>query len=308
MPFEDYYQVLGVERGASPDEIRASYRRLARRYHPDRNREAGAEERFKKVGEAYEVLKDPEKRALYDRFGERWRQAEAAGAAGAEGPGFEEIRFEDLGGSGLGGLGSIFERIFRGASGGAPFGGDPAGGWTARGADREARLTLDLEEAARGGEREITLEEPGGGGRRTLRARFPRGVRPGQRIRLSGQGGPGLGGGPPGDLFLRVEIAPHARFRLEGDALHTTLDLPPWVAALGGEVSVPTLDGSVRVKVPEGSSSGRRIRLRGKGFPRPGGGVGDLYAEIRIVLGGPPSERARRLYQELAAEARAKVA
>lgn len=308
MPFEDYYRVLGIGRDAGPDEIRASYRRLARRYHPDRNSEAGAEDRFKKVSEAYEVLKDPEKRALYDRFGERWRQAEAAGAAGAAGPGFEEIRFEDLGGAGLGGLGSIFERVFRGASADGRFGGDPGGGWSARGADREARLVIDLEEAARGGEREIALEEPGGAGRRTLRARFPRGVRPGQRIRLPGQGGPGPGGGPAGDLFLQVEVRPHPRLRLEGGELHTTLDIPPWLAALGGEVDLPTLEGSVRVKVPEGSSTGRKIRVRGRGFPRPDGGTGDLYAEIRIVLAGPPDERERRLYRELAAGSRAQVA
>jgi curved DNA-binding protein len=301
----DYYAVLGVARDASQEEIQKAYRSLARRFHPDLNKDRGAEEQFKRLNEAHEVLRDPERRALYDRFGDDWK---AAGQAGGPDMGGVHVEGFDL----SGGLGSIFERIFGGFQGAnaGPFstgGGFGHDGRDAVGRDREARLELSLEEAASGGEREITVAGRDGEGRRH-RVRFPRGVRHGQRIRVPGLGEAGRGEGSAGDLYLRVSLGPHPRFRLQGDELHTTIELPPWLAALGGEVSVPTLEGPVRARIAEGSSSGRRVRLRGKGYPRPGGGRGDLIAEIRIVLSGALSPRERELYRQLAEETRDAVA
>lgn len=323
MDFKDYYATLGVKKDASQEEIQKAYRKLARKYHPDVNKEPGAEAKFKEIGEAYEVLKDADKRKKYDQFGSAWKARQGGGGPP---PGWENIRW-DVGGPGggggfdfgdMGGMGgfggaegfsSFFEMLFgRGAGGpgrGAGFGGRagrPGGGgpFTAQGSDAEAQLALSLEEAANGVAREITLTD-GTGERKTLSVKIPAGVKPGQRIRLSGQGGPGLGGGAAGDLYLKVEIEPHPRFRLDGTDLHTTLAVSPWEAALGSEAEVPTLNGGVRVRIPPASSSGRKIRLRGKGFPAGGGERGDLYAEIRIVLPEELSGRERELFQQLAA-------
>jgi curved DNA-binding protein len=276
----DFYEVLGVERGASADEIRRAYRKLARTHHPDISREPGAEERFKEVSEAYDVLSDPDKRERYDRFGAAWRQA---GASNGE---------PDLGGFDGGDidLGDLFETFLGGA-------GRRAGFRVAPGADHEALLELSLEEAARGGRRSLAL-----GDGRSYQVDIPAGVREGQRIRLAGQGGQGAGGGAPGDLFLRVQVKPHPRFRLEGRDLHVDLPVTPWEAALGAEADVPTLEGSARVRVPAGSSSGRRLRLRGQGFPGPRGGHGDLYATVRIMVPKHLSDRERELFEQLGAE------
>jgi curved DNA-binding protein len=301
----DYYEVLGVRRGAGAEEIQQAYRRLARRYHPDVNKDPGAEDRFKEVNEAYQVLSDPETRARYDRFGPDFRRApegaerEPAGAGAGPGgfrggPGFgarggfrrgggRVFTEDDLGGIDLG---DLFGDLF-GAGVGGPI----------PGADQEAELELTVEEAYSGGRRWVTLAGPEGS--RSYEVNIPPGVTDGQRIRLAGEGGRGSGDGRAGDLYLVVRIAPHRRYRLEGRDLHVRVPLSPWEAALGATVPVDTPGGEVKLKVPPGSSSGRRLRLRGQGMPNPRGQPGDLYAELRIVLPRRLSGRERELFEEL---------
>lgn len=312
MDFKDYYATLGVAKDASADDIQKAYRKLARKFHPDINKSPEAETKFKEIGEAYEALKDPEKRQRYDRFGSAWRQAGQGRAGGAPprwedlgfdyGEGVEGGGFRFEGGSG-GDFSSFFDMLF-GGGGGGPGRGAPRGARVrpraSRGSDVEAAITLSLEEAARGGKREITINDPASGERKTLSVTIPEGVKPGQKIRLAGKGYPGREGGDAGDLYLRLAVAPHPRFRLTGSDLHTTLRVSPWEAALGGEVEVPTLDGPVRLKVPAGTSSGRKIRLRGKGFPNRNGDAGDLLAEVAVVVPDELSERERELFEELA--------
>src|SRR3954468_2215542 len=240
--FRDYYELLGVSRDASEDEIRAAYRRLARRYPPDVNKEEGAEDRFKEISEAYEVLRDPEKRERYDRLGANWKAGQdVSGAPGFNGfEGFDDVRV-DFGGGDFGGadFSDFFEGLFggrtRGRSGGRRARGFE-GGFSGRGSDQEAVIELTLEEAAAGGKRRITL-----GDGRDYEVTIPRGVRDGQSIRLAGEGGSGRGGGPSADLFLRVRLKPHPRFRVRGRDLEVDLPVAPWEAALGATVDVPTL-------------------------------------------------------------------
>lgn len=310
MDFKDYYAILGVHKNASQEEIQRAYRKLARQYHPDINKDPGAENTFKEVGEAYEVLKDAEKRDKYDRYGSAWKAAQQSG--GTPPPGYEDVWFDISGApedafSGFSGFSSFFEQLFgrggqRGGAGDHPGGSRRSGArhWSVPGADREARLSLSLEEAARGGQREISLTDPETGQSKTYSVKIPKGIRPGQRIRLAQLGGQSMGSGPAGDLYLHVEFLPHATFRLEGRDLYTTLLVTPWEAALGAEAALSTLDGNVRVKVPAGSSSGRRIRLKGKGFPDAKGGAGDLYAEIEIAVPKSLTAEERRLFEELA--------
>jgi len=294
----DLYEILGVARDASAEEIRRAYRKLARTYHPDLNKEPGAEDRFKAVSEAYEVLSDPDKRARYDRLGAGWKGAPDPGAGfGAGGfGGFGsggDVRVE-FGDGDLGDLGDIFGSLFGSTRGGART-RSPADGFAGRGADHEAVLDVTLEEAARGGRRSVSFADG-----RSYDVAIPAGVRDGQRIRLAGEGGKGSAGGPSGDLFLRVRHRPHPRLRLDGRDLHVDLPVTPWEAALGAQVEVPTLDGTAKVRVPAGSSSGRKLRLRGQGFPGPGGGHGDLYATVSIVVPGSLTARERELLEELA--------
>ncbi len=315
MEYKDYYSTLGVSKQASADEIQKAYRKLARKYHPDVNRSAGAEDKFKEITESYEVLKDPEKRKTYDRFGKDWKAF--AGGRGAPPPGFENIRF-DFGGGGGSGFSSFFDALFGGAGGGNPFGGGGAGspfgggapfgrggfgnagGFTSRGQDQEAKILLTLEEAASGGAREISVTDPTTGEVKNYKINLPRGVKAGQKIRLAGRGGTGAGSGAAGDLYLKVELRPHRRFRLEGLDLYTDLVVSPWEAALGAEAVVRTLDGSIKLRVPSGSSTGRKIRLREKGFPNPKGAPGDLYAEIKIAIPDSLSSEERELFEQLA--------
>lgn len=307
MEFKDYYAILGVTKEASQGDIQRAYRKLARRYHPDINKSADAEEKFKDIGEAYEVLKDPEKRAQYDRYGMAWKAAREQG--GTPPPGYEDVWVDGSGDNRevFSDFSAFFEQLFGGGGRRRDRYGRRAGGahsrqwqWVSRGEDREVRLDLTLEEAARGGQRELTLSDPSTGRRRTYKVNIPSGVTSGQRIRLAGQGGPGSGGAAAGDLYLRVHLLPHKRFRLEGKNLYTTLPVTPWEAVLGAEVTLPTLDGTVNVKVPPGSPSGRKIRLRGKGFPDAKGREGDLYAELRMVVPPRLSDEERRLFKKLA--------
>jgi curved DNA-binding protein len=310
MEFKDYYAILGVEKTASQDEIQHAYRKLARKYHPDVNKKPGAEDTFKDVGEAYEVLKDPEKRDKYDRYGSAWKAAQQSG--GTPPPGYEDVWFDFEGApddafSGFSGFSSFFDQLFGGGARRGRFWGEPGAGrragpqsWTMAGADQEARLTLSLEEAAGGGQREISLTDPETGQTKTYTVTIPKGIRPGQRIRLAQLGGKGMGGGPAGDLYLQVELLPHPAFRLEGRDLYTTLEVAPWEAALGASATLSTLNGDVRVKIPAGSSSGRRIRLRGKGFPDSKGEGGDLYVDMQIVMPKSLTDAERRLFEELA--------
>jgi curved DNA-binding protein len=297
--FQDYYETLEVPRTASSEDIRRAYRTLARKYHPDVNKESGAEDRFKQISEAYEVLRDDEKRARYDQLGANWKAGQdVSGASGfgdgfSSGDGFDDVRV-DFGG---GDFSDFFEGLFgqRGGrtTGAAGFGGFD--GFSIRGGNQEAVLGLTLEEAAAGGKRRISL-----GDGRDFEVEIPRGVRDGQRIRLAGQGSAGPGGGPSGDLFLRVRVKPHPRFRVEGRDLYVDLPVAPWEAALGAEVPVPTLSGSVRLKVPHGSSTGRRLRLRGQGLPSPDGSAGDLYAVLAVHVPKRLTKKERELFEELA--------
>ena len=304
MDFKDYYSVLGVAREASGEEIQKAYRKLARKYHPDVSKEKGAESKFKEVSEAYEVLKDKEKRSKYDQFGAAWKQR---GEGGSPPPGFEGFQgfdFGDAGGSGASGFSNFFEMLFGQAAAGrggqwASWGNEGRGGWARPGANQEVALTLPLEEALAGGVRELALSDGGGGEPRRIKVNLPRGVRPGQRIRIPGKGQPGISGGPPGDLYLRVELLPHRRFRLEGKDLLTTLDVTPWQAALGSNVEIQTLGEPVRVKIPAGTSSGKKIRVKGKGFPSGSAEAGDLYAEVRIVVPEALDDAERELYESL---------
>jgi curved DNA-binding protein len=305
--FRDYYEVLGVPRGAGDEEIRSAYRKLAREYHPDVNKDPGAEDRFKEVSEAYEVLRDPEKREKYDRLGANWKAGEdVSGASGfGGGSGFGGASGFGGGSGFAGGFGGgngegfadgagfsdFFESFFGGRGGGSARGFE---GFSMRGGDQEATLEITLAEAARGGKRKFSLADG-----RDFEVRIPPGVRDGQKIRLAGQGEEGASGGPAGDLYLRVRIKRDPRFRREGDDLVVEIPVAPWEAALGATVPVPTLDGSAKVKVPAGSSSGRRLRLKGEGMPSAGGGKGDLYASVRIVVPKKLEKRERELFEEL---------
>ena len=312
---EDFYQTLGVPRNASQDEIQRAYRQLARTYHPDINHDPGAEDRFKEVSEAYDVLSDPQTRHRYDAFGrdfrqvpedvdpETWRRSQASARAGAGRGGGRTRSSAGTGGFDFNSGGDIdiddlLGGIFGGRGGGF---GSRRGFGPIPGADTEAEIELTVEEAYHGGRRSITLTG-GDGTRRSFDVTIPPGVTDGQRIRLAGQGGRGSDGARNGDLYLIVRIAPHPRYRLEGRDLHVELRLAPWEAALGTSVALDTPGGEIKVKVPGGTSSGRRIRLRGRGLPNPKGKAGDLFAEARIMVPPKLSRAERRLFEQLAAE------
>lgn len=313
MQFQDYYKVLGVDKSASAADIQKAYRRLARRYHPDVNKEPGAENRFKEIGEAYEVLKDADKRQKFDQYGSAWKQAQTQGAPP---PGWESFQFDfGQGGPrvsgfdpGSSGFSSFFEMLFGDEAGGVRFsegGPSPFGGGrsrsrrTAPGRHREAALRVSLEELYHGASREIELIDPIDGKRRTLRVTIPKGVLPGQKIRLAGQGEPGLNSSA-GDLHLLLELDPHSRYRLDGRNVIAELPVAPWEAALGGEATADTLAGPVKLRLPKGSSSGRRIRLKGKGLPGgKSGHDGDLLLELKIVVPEELGKEEEELWNKL---------
>lgn len=308
--YKDYYETLGVPRTATQEEIKRAYRKLARKYHPDVNKDPQAEERFKEIGEAYEVLGDPEKRKSYDELGSNWR----AGQDFTPPPGWE-VHFGGPGTEthffwqGQGDFSDFFEALFGADIGGgrrARTTGPGVGIWQRDGRNQEVEVRITLEEAFRGGTKPITIQiqslDPDGRVRtdtKTYDVHLPPGVVEGQRMRLAGQGEPGFGGGRAGDLYLVMRIEPHPRFRTVGRDLYIDLPIVPWEAALGAEVPLRTLDGQVTVKVRAGAHSGQKLRLKHKGLPNPKGAPGDLYAVLQILVPKQLSEEEKELYRRL---------
>jgi len=317
--YQDYYQTLGMPKTASQAEIKGAYRKLARQYHPDVNKDKSAAEKFGEIGEAYEVLKDPEKRKKYDTLGANWK----AGQDFTPPPGWEKAQFEFGGsrGAGPGGqrfsgdLGGEFTDFFEMFFGGQGGPGGPAGsgpgqmGFDIRNGSRidtgqthEAALTISLEDAYHGTTKQITLQGAPSHAGKTLSVKIPPGTTNGSTIRLAGQGGPSHGGGRQGDLLLRITIAPHQHIQVHGHNLHTSLSLTPWEAALGAKVPVRTLDGQVSLTIPAGTQSGQKLRLRGKGLPQRNQPEqrGDLFIQIKIVVPDPLTDEERQLFESLA--------
>jgi len=295
--FKDYYQVLGVNRNATEKEIKAAYRKLARKYHPDL--QAGkakqeAEEKFKEINEAHEVLSDPEKRAKYDRLGADWRHGQEWQPP-PDMDGFQYYSWGDTEGFSPSGFSDFFEILF-GRGGAAGFTGGIRRSGSIRGQDMESDLELSLEEAYRGGGKTLQFSSHTA---KTLEIKIPPGVRDGSRIRLKGQGGAGLDGGTHGDLYLNVKIRSHPRFTLRGDDLETTTVLRPEQAVLGARIAVSTLDGEVLMTVPPMSHNGQKLRLRGKGWPQKAGARGDQYVKIEIDIPASLNEEERKLYEQL---------
>lgn len=317
LKYKDYYAILGVSRDADNEKIKKAYRKLARQYHPDVNKDPSAEGRFKEISEAYDVLSDTEKRKRYDTLGANWKN----GQDFTPPPGWENIHFsfhgpQDFGRQGGfedvgGGFSDFFESLFGGWRGQAGPTRGRRSHWAAapeRGQDQESEITVPLEDVYHGATRNIALHVQGldenGRVRRSVRqydVRIPRGMTDGARIRLSGQGGAGVEGGAAGDLYLRMHIEPHPVFRVNQHDLEVDLPLAPWEAALGATVHVPTMEGEASVRVPAGTQGGQRIRLRGKGLPRrTGEGHGDLHAVVKIVVPPRLSGREKELLEELA--------
>jgi len=290
MKYKDYYELLGVEREADPADIKRAYKRLARKYHPDVSTEQDAEERFKEVGEAYDVLRDKDKRATYDNLGNGWHSGDEFSPP----PGWQ---FKSQAGEGFGGEKFDFSDFLDSMFGArAPHGGPSDAHF--RGADERAKIVITLEEALSGGQRALNLNS-GRGHARKLNVKIPAGVREGQQIRLAGQGQAGPGG-QSGDLFLIVEFAPHPLFHAEGSDIHMDLPIAPWEAALGATVKTPTLAGKVDLKIPARSQSGRKLRLKAKGLG--GAKAGDQYVTLQIVTPPADSDAAKRLYKSMAEE------
>lgn len=315
MEYKDYYKTLGVPRNATKEAIKQAYRKLARKYHPDVSKEPDAEARFKEINEANEVLKDPEKRTAYDALGSQWRAGQEfrppPGQGGfhrefrystGDGGGFSDF-FSSLfgGGGGLGGFGDAFGEARRGGAGG----GRREDLFRQRGQDQTAQVEISLEEAFAGGTRELRLETPTQDAQgqvhlqhRTLKVRIPPGVSQGRQIRLAGQGQPGFAGGPAGDLYLEVHLRPHRVFQTDGRDILLHLPITPWEAALGAPLQVPTLGGPVTLKIPAGSQSGKRMRLKGRGLP--GDPPGDQILVLEIHTPAAETEEAKALYRRMA--------
>ena len=282
--FKDYYETLGVARTATPEEIKKAFRKLARKHHPDvakgKEDKAGAEEKFKEINEAYEVLGDPEKRQKYDELGVNWREGHMPPPPRGRRDGF----------------GSAYS-----SQGSGDFGGEP---FSQRGQDVEADILVTLEETLRGSQRKIALRRPAADGTEqtnSYNVRIPPGMLDGERIRLAGQGNPGYGGAAAGDLYLRVRLASHPDFTVQGADLYCDLDLAPWEAVLGVKANIPTLGGSMALKVPPGTTAGTQLRLRGQGLPTGGESWGNLYATARIVIPETISAEEKALWEKLAA-------
>ncbi|MGZ8144763.1 MAG: DnaJ C-terminal domain-containing protein [Methylosarcina sp.] len=302
MEYKDYYKIMGLAKDATPDEIKRAYRKLARKYHPDVSKEPGAEAKFKELGEAYEVLKDPQKRATYDQIGQNWQEGQrftpppnwsqdfgfGQGFSGVHGSGFSDF-FEALFGGGFAPTEeNVAYREFNG-----------------HGRDQHARIQIDLEDAYHGGERVISLNAPemDASGRiiskvRTLSIKIPKGVKAGQRIRLTGQGASGIKGKSKGDLYLEIEFKPHRLFHVKERDVYLELPVTPWEAALGASVGVPTLGGKVELKIPPGSQTGKQLRLKGRGIPAHP--PGDQYVTLKIVTPPAETESAKKIYEQMA--------
>ena len=295
MKFREYYETLGVARNATQDDIKRAYRKLARKYHPDVSKEDDAEARFKELGEAYAVLKDTEKRAAYDQIGSQWK----TGQEFRPPPGWD-AGFEFSGGDGGADHSDFFEALF-GRQGRA----GARAQRRAQGEDHHAKVQIDLADAYRGAQRSISLRMPvlDAQGRIAMQERrldvvIPKGIRAGQHLRLAGQGGPGLGGGAAGDLYLEIAFNPDPQFRVDGRDVYLDLPLSPWEAALGAQVTAPTPEGPVQLTIPSGSAAGRQLRLKGRGIP--GSPPGDLYVVLAIALPPADSEAAREAYRAMA--------
>jgi len=304
--YKDYYQILGVSKSASADDIRKAFRKLARQYHPDvAENKASAEEKFKEINEAYEVLSDPEKRSKYDEYGTNWQQPGGGFPGGGSGRGFPEagayeqdgVHFE-FGGTGFS---DFFEQMFgarRGrARGGGAFGFEEM---AQRGQDVEADILVTLEEVIQGSTRQISFRKSDQGAAETYTVKIPKGISEGQRIRLAGVGGKGTSGAPAGDLYLRVKLQKHPDFRVDGSDVYHDLEIPVHQAVLGCEVRVPTLHGFARLKIPPTTQTGKKFRMAGKGLPTKGGGHGDYYVVVEPQLPMKLDDNERELWQKLA--------
>ena len=300
MEYKDYYKAMGVARDATPDEIKKAHRKLARKYHPDVSKEKNAEARFKEISEAYEVLRDPEKRAAYDRLGANWQ----AGQEFRPPPGWQAR--EEAGGHPFfgeaGGFdhSDFFDAIFR--SMGADMGGGTGrarGGFDMAGEDQHAKIQIAIEDSYQGAARTLQLSEPGRRGQpRNIEFTIPKGIRAGQHIRLAGQGAPGIGKGGAGDLYLDVEFLPHKLYRADGRDVYMNLPVAPWEAALGAQVEAATPTGRVELTIPPGSSPGNKLRLKGRGLP--GKPAGDFYFVLQLALPPAGSKAAKKAYEDMA--------
>ncbi len=302
MEFKDYYDIMGLQRDATQDEIRRVYRKLARKYHPDVSQEADAEDRFKQVGEAYEVLKDPEKRAAYDQLGSQWQAGEDFHPPPGWEGGFERAGARDdfAGGS----FSDFFESLYGRAHAQAGAGHGDGQGFRMRGQDHHARIIVDLQDSYRGSKRSISLQMPDLSPdghvttrRRTLNIRIPKGIRQGQQIRLAGQGGASLGGADAGDLYLEIEFGQMGQYRVEGADVYLDLPIAPWEAALGATMEVPTPAGAVELKIPPNSRAGQKLRLKGRGLPSKQ--AGDLYVVLQIALPPADNEQHQQVYEQM---------
>ena len=322
--FKDYYEILGAQRSATHEEIRKAYHKLARKFHPDVNKAAGAEERFKEISEAYDVIGDPEKRKKYDELGANWKNGQdftpppgwGGGQAWQQAGGGPRYSYrttrgsnQDFNAEDLGGFSDFFEQIFGGGMGGGGRHGAGFGqSFQSRGQDQEAELEVTLEEVFRGAKKRIALQvtEADARGRvqqkvKQLDVTIPPGVTDGARIRLADQGAPGEGGGPAGHLYLRIHLLPHPVYEVDGHDLETLLALTPWEAALGAKVPLTLLDGkTVMLTIPPGTSSDKQLRLAGKGLPRQGHKNGDLRVTIRIEVPARLSAKEKELFEALA--------
>lgn len=300
MEFQDYYQTLGVDRSATSDQIKKQYRRMARKYHPDVSKEANAEEKFKQVKEAYEVLKDAEKRKAYDQFGSQWKQGQ-----GFEPPsGSHTYQRGQQQHADAGQYSDFFESIF---GGGGFHAGQRGRGrsFKQKGQDQHSKIAISLEEAYSGTTRSLGMREPAMNPQtgqvsyktKSLNVKIPAGVTQGQHIRLAGQGSAGIGGGPNGDLYLEVELLPHPLYSVEGRDIHLKLPITPWEAALGATVETPTLGGKIKVTIPAGSQTGKKMRLKGRGLA--GKTAGDQYLLLNIYTPEPNNDKQKELYQQM---------
>jgi len=286
MEYKDYYKILGVSRDVSKEDLKKAYRKLARKYHPDVSKEANAEAKFKEVGEAYEALKDPEKRAQYDQFGSNYQN----GQSFTPPPGWGQ----QGGGAGAGNFSSFFDNMF----GGGGMGGGGRDNFYAQGENVNTKITISLEDAFLGAKK--TIRRPSSSKQTgTLNVKIPAGITAGKKIRLSGQGEAGMGNNP-GDLFLEVAIAAHAHYRLQDKDIYLDLPIAPWEAALGAKVTVPTLAGKINLKIPAGAKSGQKMRLKGRGLPSKE--AGDQFVVLQIMTPPADNDVAKQLYQQMAEE------